>query len=473
MSKLVACNLYGYLHNRACTAQIPKATMSDVTNNSWPAEAPSRSRFSPYQIRVLTVLTLINFVNWIDRQIIYPLFPLLKDEFHVSYTQLGWLVAAFSLVHAVGSFGLGYLADRTSRKRVISFGILFWSGATFASGLAGSFRSLLTARAMVGVGEAAYVPSANAIISASFARRIRARVQGIFDLGMFIGGALGLALGGILAQWVGWRPAFFIVGVPGLLLAMNVVRLPEPPSEARAPGSSTEPPVPVLDLLRVPAYIMVLVSGWFIAFAGYSYVIWGTDFVCRYKGFSLGEAGILLGSVSVLAGILGVMTGAVLADKLGAAFPWGRALAPALGFLVSAPFILGAVHAPSKLAVLGLLFAGTFFMTWYHGPVTAIIHDLTPPRAHATAMGLYYLFVNLFATTAASLLTGKIADRYGMFVGMHCAVAAQVLGAFGFFAVIYCVRRQGLRHPSLTSYFREETGESLAVPATAVVPVAR
>ena len=410
------------------------------------------------------MLTLINFVNWIDRQIIYPLFPVLKDEFHVSYTQLGCLVAAFSLVHAVGSFGLGYLADRTSRRRVISYGILFWSAATFASGLAGSFRSLLTARALVGVGEAAYVPSANAIISASFARRIRARVQGIFDLGMFTGGALGLALGGILAQWVGWRPAFFIVGVPGLLLALSVVRLPDPP---RAP---TPQHVPVFDLLRVPAYVMVLVSGWFISFAGYSYVIWGADFVYRYKGFSLSQAGILMGSVSVLAGVLGVMTGAVLADRLAAAFPWGRALTPALGFLISAPFILGAVHAPSKLAVLGLLFGGTFFMTWYHGPVTAIIHDLIPPRAHATAMGLYYLFVNLFATTAASLLTGKIADRYGMYMGMHCAVAAQILGAFCFFAVIHCVRRQGLRHPSLTSYFREETGEPLPMPSAVAAP---
>jgi len=323
--------------------------MRDTSTNTELAGATNRSGFSSYQRRVLTVLTLINLVNWIDRQIIYPLFPLLKDEFHVSYTQLGWLVAAFSLVHAVGSFGLGCLADRTSRKRVISYGILFWSGATFASGLTGPFRSLLTARALVGAGEAAYVPSANAIISASFPQRIRARVQGVFDLGMFTGGALGLALGGILAQWVGWRPAFFIVGLPGLVLALSVVRLPEPPRAA------TPQRVPVFDLLRVPAYVLVLVSGWFISFAGYSYVIWGTEFVYRYKGFSLSQAGILLGSVSVLAGILGVMTGAVIADRLAAAFSWGRALVPALGFLVSAPFILGALHAPGKLAVLGLL----------------------------------------------------------------------------------------------------------------------
>ena len=179
------------------------------------------SPFTSYQKRVLLVLTLINFVNWIDRQIVYPLFPLIRNEFHVSNTQLGWLAAVFSLVHAAGSLGLGRLADLTSRKKVISYGILFWSAATFASGLAVSFRSLLSARALVGIGEAAYVPAASAILSGTFPQRVRARVQGVFDLGMFLGGALGLALGSILAGSTGWRSAFFIiVGAPGLVLAL-------------------------------------------------------------------------------------------------------------------------------------------------------------------------------------------------------------------------------------------------------------
>jgi MFS transporter, Spinster family, sphingosine-1-phosphate transporter len=149
--------------------------------------------------------TFINFVNWIDRQIVHPLFPVIKDEFRVSYAQLGWLVAAFRIVHAFGSLGLGRLADLTSRKKVISYGITFWSVATFMSGLAGSFRSLLACRAMVGVGEAAYAPAGNAMVSAVFPKAVRARVQGFFDLGMFTGGPLGLALGAILAQSVGWR----------------------------------------------------------------------------------------------------------------------------------------------------------------------------------------------------------------------------------------------------------------------------
>jgi sugar phosphate permease len=193
--------------------------------------------------------------------------------------------------------------------------------------------------------------------------------------------------------------------------------------------------------LRAPGYLFVLASGWFIAFAGYTYVIWGAEFVYRYKGFSLRQAGTLLGSTMVVAGVLGVTAGAWIADRLAAAYVWGRALTPAIGFLVSAPFIFGALHTGSKLHVLCLFFTGTFFMTWYHGPVTAVIHDLTPPRAHASAIGMYYFFVNFFATTAASALVGKIADSYGLLAGMHCAVLAQVAGGMGFFAVIYSIRR--------------------------------
>jgi len=148
------------------------------------------------------------------------------------------------------------------------------------------------------------------------------------------------------------------------------------------------------------------------------------------------------------------MTGACVADRLAKVFVWGRALTPAIGFLVSAPFILGALHAGSKFTVLCLLFAGTFFMTWYHGPVTAVIHDLTSPRNHASAIGLYYFFVNFFATTTASALVGKLADRYGLLAGMHCAVIAQVVGGMGFFVVIHSIRRHGIAS-RLASHRRE------------------
>jgi len=402
-----------------------------------------------HPVRLLVILMLINFVNYLDRQIIFPLFPLIGQEFSLTYYQLGWLAAGFSIVHALATLPLGLLADRTSRRKVIGFGVFFWSAATFMSGLAGSFRSLLVTRAAVGLGEAAYTPAATAMITASFRGSVRARVQGIYDLGMFAGGALGIALGGILAESVGWRPAFFIVGIPGLLLALSVFHLPEPPrlEQARA--------LPVRSLLRVPAYVMLLLAGLFITFSGHAYIIWGAAFVHEYKGFGLREAGVTLGAIMLVSGLLGVMAGASLADRLARRFPYGRVLTVCAGFFISAPLIYMALHTENKATLLLLFFCGTFFGTWYHGPVTATIHDVIPARAHATAVGLYCLFVNLLATTLAPTLIGKIADRWGLLTGMEVALAAQVMGAAGFVAVACLIARQ----------HRRETSQHEAVPA--------
>src|SRR3954453_17217462 len=133
------------------------------------ADAPGTSQHRD-KIKVLGVLALVNFVNYADRQILYPLFPLLRREFGLNHLQLGEIAAAFTIVLALGSLPLGMLADRSSRRLVISAGMMLWSAATFLSGLAGSFRSLLFARALVGVGEAAYTPAGTAMISATFSK---------------------------------------------------------------------------------------------------------------------------------------------------------------------------------------------------------------------------------------------------------------------------------------------------------------
>src|SRR5947209_5910604 len=185
--------------------------------------------FSRNQWRVITILMLVNFVNYVDRQVIFSLFPAIRHDFALTYEQLGYLATAFTVVLSLSTFPLGMLADRFSRRSVISAGVLFWSLATVFSGLAGSFRSLLTARALVGVGEAAYSPAGAAVLSATFPKGVRARIQGACDLGMFAGGATGIALGGIMAQSFGWRAAFFFVGIPGLVLGLSAMRLPMAP----------------------------------------------------------------------------------------------------------------------------------------------------------------------------------------------------------------------------------------------------
>ena len=405
------------------------------------------SEFSSDQRKAITILWLLNFVNYVDRQVIFALFPFIRHDFGLRYEQLGYLATAFTVVLSLSTFPLGMLADRFSRRWVISSGVLFWSAATFFSGLAGSFRSLLTARAMVGVGEAAYAPAGTAVLSGTFPKEVRARIQGLCDIGMFAGGATGIALGGNIAQSFGWRMAFFFVGIPGLLLGLSAMRLPDPP---RGPS---EQAIRLRDLVRVPAYLAVLVAGWFASFAGYTYIAWGPDLIEEVKGFTAREATMALGCVVVLGGALGIATGAYLSDRLAKRRPWGRPLIIPIGFVLGAPAILAALHTSAKGPFLALFGLGAFFMSWYHGPLTATIHDLVPPSGHSTALGLYYLFVNLFAMALAPLVVGRAADRYGLVRALHIPVAAQLMGGACFVLVVLLIRHHGLHHRALSRHW--------------------
>jgi MFS transporter, Spinster family, sphingosine-1-phosphate transporter len=410
------------------------------------------SDFSSKQWRVLLILMLVNFVNYVDRQIVFALFPFLRRDFGLTSFQLGALATAFTVVLSLASFPLGMLADRVSRRAVISAGILFWSGATFFTGLANSFRSLLIARGMVGIGEAAYTPAGAAVITSSFSKGVRARVQGAFDIGMFIGGATGISLGGFIAAKFGWRYAFYLVGIPGFILGLAALRLPK--SAVVVAKESMR----VRELLQVPAFLALLVSGFFCSFAGYSYVVWGPDLVQDYKGFSPEEASTALGLTIVLGGMLGIATGAYLSDLLAKLRIWGRAVVVPIGFVLGAPPIYFALHASGKLRFLLLFGLGAFFLSWYHGPLTATIHDLVPPRGHATALGFYYLFVNLFSMAIAPVVIGRVADRYNLITALHIPIVAQLAGAAFFVLVIQCIRHDGLRHPVLARHWDDEPG---------------
>ena len=406
--------------------------------------------FSWTQWRVLLILMLVNFVNYVDRQIIFSLFPAIRHDFGLSFVQLGYLAAAFTIVLSLGSFPLGMLADRVSRRLVISTGVLFWSGATFLSGLAGSFRMLLVARGLVGVGEAAYNPAGAAIISATFPKSIRARVQGAFDIGMFIGGATGIALGGVMAAAFGWRAAFFLVGIPGVVLGLTALKLPKTGADT---GGER---MPVRELFRVPAYLALLASGWFGSFAGYAYIAWGPELVQDYKGFTASSAGLALAITVVLAGTCGIATGAFLSDRLARVWTWGRAVVIPIGFVLGAPGIYAALHTNSKAMFLMSFGLGAFFLSWYHGPLTATIHDLVPPRGHATALGFYSLFVNLFSMAIAPLVIGTLADRYNLITALHAAILAQLVGAALFLVVIQSISRNGLHHPVLARHWGDD-----------------
>jgi MFS transporter, Spinster family, sphingosine-1-phosphate transporter len=401
-----------------------------------------------YQIRLLAVLALINFVNFADRQVFVPLVPLLRAHLGISDAQLGSLQTWLLVILAVASIPSGFLADRFSRKLIIADGIVFWSLATFASGLASSYMFLLVARALVGVGEAAYAPAAQSMISGAFPRERRALAQAIFASGMLLGGASGLALGGIMGAYRGWQHAFFIVAIVGLIPGVAVLWLEEPP---RGPRSEV---VPLTRILSVPAFVAMIVAGIFITFSSVSLLTWGIDFAVNYKDFSLREAAVSLAAIALLSLVLGVLMGGWVADRLQRRFVYGRIIAITGAFLLAAPFLLMAILADEKSIVLTGLFIAGFFMSWYHGPVTAVIHDMMPRRAHATSVGVY-MFVTQLVGAFGPQIIGRISDLRDLQLGLEICVAVMVCGALLMLLVIHFIRRDGIRHPILDAFHVE------------------
>jgi MFS family permease len=391
---------------------------------------------------------LINFVNFADRQVLNPLVPLLRQHFNVSDSQLGSLQTGLLVVLALASIPSGFFADRFSQPKIIAIGVIFWSLASVASGLATTFSMLFVARAMVGVGEAAYAPAAQSMISDSFSFANRALAQAIFASGMLLGGAAGLALGGIMGVHHGWQHAFIIVGLVGLLPGLVSLKLKEPP---RRPRSET---VSVRELLRVPAYVAMIAAGTCVTFSSVSLVTWGVDYAMSYKDFSLREAAVSLSIIALLSLVLGALTGGVVADRLQKRYVYGRIMVIAIAFLVAAPFLLLAIQSDEKRVVLTGLFVAGFFMSWYHGPTTAVIHDLTPQRSHATAIGVYMFVTQLLGALGPQLI-GRISDVSDLQIGLQAAVAVMVMGSLLMLLVIHFIRRDGL-HNSRLAPFRAE-----------------
>jgi MFS family permease len=405
-----------------------------------------------YQYRLLAVLALINFVNFADRQAIPPLVPLIRDEFGLSSTQISYLQVVLQAVLALSSIPFGFFADRFNRSRIIAGGVVFWSFATIFTSHVHTFAMLLLARAFVGIGEAAYAPAAQSMISGGFPQEDRARAQSIFAAGMLIGGTAGQAIGGVIGQWLGWRPTFYAIGIPGLVLSLAILGIAEPP---RGPRSEV---VPMSRLLRVPAFLTLIISGVMVTFASIAFLTWGTDFVVRYKDFSLKEAGVSLGPTLLISGLFGVLAGGFIADILQKRLVFGRILTVASGFLLAAPFVLWAITSEDKRQIISAFFIAGFFMSWYHGPLTAVIHDMMPRRAHASSVGMYMFATQLFGGILGPYVVGRLDDLSDLILGLQVAVVVMVGGALLMFLVMYFIRRDGLRHPELEA-FRAEIGD--------------
>jgi len=395
---------------------------------------------------LLIVLALINFFNYLDRQVIFPLFNSIKLEFGISDFELGLLGTVFMLVHSVASLPLGYFADKYSRKALIAGGVAFWSVVTFASGLATGFKSLLGIRALVGVGEASYAPAASAMISDSFPQRIRSLAQGFFGAGMFLGGTIGVMIGGLVVYYLGsWRYAFFLVALPGIILAWLASRLEEKTVRHE------EEVVSVASLFKNPAYALIVAGGAFVTFAVGAYIAWGVEFVSRYKGLNLRDTSLLLGVDMMVAGLVGIFLGAYLADRMQEKMRAGRSLLVGLGLIAAVPFMFWGLSESGSGSLFFLyFFIGTVLISFHHGPNAALLHDVVPPRMRATASAGYILVAHLLGDALSPAVVGYLSDHVGLMRSLQAVTWLVLAGGVVFLGVAWVI------HARLATVYEED-----------------
>jgi MFS family permease len=264
----------------------------------------------------LTLLLVVNLLNYVDRQVLYAVFPLIKADFNLSDTALGFLGSAFMLCYMLAAPVFGRLGDRVNRARLAAGGLAVWSIATMLSGVAASYRMLLMARTLVGVGEASFGTVSPGLLSDYVTRERRGRTLSLFYLAIPVGSALGYVLGGQLGQAFGWQRAFLLVGLPGLFLALPLYYLADPRQNAAQAGLlATEKILPELQRFWLNrTYVHATLSMAAMTFALGGLAQWAPSFLHRSFALEVAKGNTLFGMITVVAGIVGTLAGGWLGD---------------------------------------------------------------------------------------------------------------------------------------------------------------
>jgi MFS family permease len=365
----------------------------------------------------LAILFAINLLNFYDRHIPAAVVEPLRKDWNLSDAQVGWLMTAFTLLYAVIGVPFGRLSDRFQRSTLLGMGIAVWSLLTAASGLAWNYGVLFAARLGVGVGEATCAPASNSLIGDLYPARQRARALSFFTLGLPLGGFLGIFLSGRIAAAYGWRSAFYVAAIPGLLLALLALTVSEPQRGAAETSPTAGRPTegsPYRRILRIPSMRWIILSGAFFNFNMYAIPAFLPAFLSRYHHLHLKEATALAAVVFSAMGIPGLLLGGSVADHFGKVAPGGRLLVSCLSVFCQAPLIYFALNRPpgDLLAFALLMGSGCLLGFVYYSGVYATIQDLTPPSLRGTAMALYFCFMYLIGGSFGPVITGGLSDHF-------------------------------------------------------------
>ena len=380
----------------------------------------------------LVLLLGINLFNYIDRYILAAVEPEIRHSFFGGHdpqamAKTGSLATAFLLSYMITAPLFGWLADRTSRWLIVGLGVGLWSLASGASGLAATFGILLATRLFVGIGEAAYGPTAPTIISDLYPGKIRGRVLACFYMAIPVGSALGYAFGGVISSHLGWRWPFYLVAPPGIALALACLFMRD--SRVRPAETKMEDlRGAVMLLLKTPSYVLNTLAMTALTFSIGGLSFWIPAYIHDYRGVpDLGRVNLIFGAITVVAGLFATMLGGIVGDKLRERYSGAYFLVSGVGILIAFPFVVAFLYVPFPAAWI-LIFFTVFFLFFNTGPSNTALANVSHPTVRATAFALNILIIHALGDAISPPLIGAIADRTNLNMGF-LVVSAMMLVA--------------------------------------------
>lgn len=367
-----------------------------------------------YAWYALTLLMIVYVLNFLDRTIIYILFPLIKKEMEFSDTQLALLgTTSFVIFYTLLGIPFGRMADKGSRTKLIAIGVVVWSLFSGLTAFADGFWTLFFCRVMVGVGEATLGPAAISLLADYFPPVKRATVTSIYSMGIAIGAGLAALLGGSLSQF-GWRTAFLVVGFPGIALGIFVYMLREP---ERTTASATDSNYTSTDwkrLLTNKTFLLLCFGYALLGLATHSLSIWGTTFYARVHLVDIPTIGFWAGVLTLAAGIPATLFGGAIADRFRKWRPGGRMLYGSLLSFISVPFWLLVIYTESIPAMFVANFALLAAALAWLGAAAADATEIAGVHLRGLAIAILFFAVNISAYLIGSNTIGYLNDRFGV-----------------------------------------------------------
>jgi MFS family permease len=367
----------------------------------------------------LAILSGLNMLNYLDRYVMSAVLTPMQKDLRLDDADAGWAASAFMLGYFLTAPVFGYLGDRYPRKFLMLAGVMVWSLATAASGLAQNFAVLFAVRIVVGIGEACFVTMGPSWISDLFASTRRNTVLTLFYIAVPVGSAIGFTIGGWFAEHGDWRHAFIYAGLPGVLLALSLLLLREPP-RGEADGLAADVSrhtkatlSEVLALLLERRFRLLVLGYTAQTFALGAFGIWGPAFLNRIHQLPLGRASTLFGEMLAGTGLCATLLGGFVATSLRKRMPAGYVWVMAFSLVTATPvcfFALTVGNATYSLIGLGVSMFLLFLPT---GPVMSELFEIVPVHLRASAVALCTFMIHLFGDLGSPAAVGHVSDLTG------------------------------------------------------------